>query len=286
MTAAPGLKIGTCSWNYASWIDLVYSRTQSRSADYLPEYSKKYRTVEIDSWFYRIPSPDDVAEYQYLVDPAFSFACKVPEEITLTHERSRGKAEKTLIANPSFLSPERFAEFVSVIRPLLPQIDAIELEFEYLNKDKMPSLDLFLKHLSAFMTEIEPGLPLAIETRNGTYLHEEYFSFLKEKGIAHVFSEKIYMPHIYEVYAKYGSLLTNHSVIRLLGGDRKAIEEKTKEKWNQLVEEKADLPQVVEMISDMQKKGFSIQLYVNNHYEGSAPKTIEKIERELLRIDS
>jgi uncharacterized protein YecE (DUF72 family) len=79
------------------------------------------------------------------------------------------------------------------------------------------------------------------------------------------------------VYEQFGSLLTNHSVVRLLGGDRKAIEEKTKERWDKLVDEKPDLPQVVNMIADMQKKGFSIQLYVNNHYEGSAPRTIEKI---------
>jgi uncharacterized protein YecE (DUF72 family) len=277
-----GLKIGTCSWNYDSWVGLVYTQPQTKSAAYLQEYSQKYRTVEIDSWFYRIPSNQDVLLYKSFVDPEFSFACKVPEEITLTHKRARGGDKKTLTANPTFLDPERFAEFIEAIRPLLPQIDVIELEFEYLNKEKMPSFDLFLKYLSAFLSEIEPGLPLAIEPRNASYLNEEYFAFLKEKRVAHVFSEKIYMPHIYEVYEKYSSLLTGLSVIRLLGGDRKEIEAKTKEQWNQLVDEKPDLPQVVDMLRDMRTKGFTIQLYVNNHYEGAAPKTINKIQQLLI----
>jgi uncharacterized protein YecE (DUF72 family) len=161
---------------------------------------------------------------------------------------------------------------------MIPQIDAVELEFEYLNKQKMPSLDLFLCKLDDFFGAIKMRIPLAIEIRNGNYLHKDYFSLLKKWNISHVFSEKQYMPHIYEVYEKYGDYLNERVIIRLLGGDRKTIEEITKGNWDTIVDEKPDLPAIITMINDLASKGKSTFVYVNNHYEGSAPKTIQRIK--------
>ena len=48
-----------------------------------------------------------------------------------------------------------------------------------------------------------------------------------------------------------------------------------------LVEEKADLPGIVDMFRDIDASGRLLNVYVNNHYEGSAPLTIDKI-RALL----
>lgn len=125
---------------------------------------------------------------------------------------------------------------------------AIEMELEYLNRQKMPSLDVFLKHLDTFFVSIEHDIPLTIETRNSNYLNEEYFSLLKKWNVSHVFSKKLYMPHIYEVYEKYGDQLNDKVIVRLLGGDRKIIEEIKEAKWGLLIEEKEDLPQIVEML--------------------------------------
>lgn len=275
------LKIGTCSWNYESWVGLVYSAKCARAACYLKEYAQRYRTVEIDSWFYRIHDPRDVAEYLAQVDPEFTFSGKVTQNILLTHLRNRDKADKTLIPNPEFLSVEWFERFIGSIRDMLPRIDALELEFEYLNRDKMPSLEVFLDRLAEFFDRVEPGLPLAIETRNKNYLQREYFEFLRDKNISHVFSEKLYMPHIYDVYQRFGELLGSRVVIRLLGGERAAIEEATGNRWDRIVDPKSDLVSIAAMIGDLLSRGTDVFLYVNNHYEGSAPLTIEKLLKLL-----
>ncbi|MGD9202119.1 MAG: DUF72 domain-containing protein [Chitinispirillia bacterium] len=57
------LKIGTCSWNYPSWVGLVYSKKCALSSMYLNEYAEVFRTVEIDSWFYKLPNKKDVSDY-------------------------------------------------------------------------------------------------------------------------------------------------------------------------------------------------------------------------------
>lgn len=284
-TGIANLEFGTCSWNYDSWIGLVYDKKAEYSAAYLTQYAKHYRTVEVDSWFYKVPDPSDVADYASRVPPNFSFSCKLTESISLTHERSRDKTAP-LVVNPDFLSVERYAQFVSNVEDLFPQIFLLELEFEYLNKQKIANLSAFLKTIEDFVTQLDADglketVPLAIECRNANYLKREYFQFLKDHGIAHVFSEKLYLPHIYELYAQFGDIIGDHVAVRLLGGDRKEIEAKTKGNWNEIVEPKSDLPEVASMIGDLARGSRLVKVYLNNHYEGSAPKSIERLEALL-----
>lgn len=280
MSARSTIRVGACSWNYHSWMGLVYTRRSPTAAGYLIEYAQKYRTVEIDSWFYRIPTRREVSSYKSAVDAEFRFTCKVPQEICLTHERAKG-ADGALVKNEGFLSLKRFESFLKAIEELLPQIDAVMFEFEYLNKQKMPSQSEFLDRFGEFLEKCPRGLPLALETRNGNYLNEAYFDFLRERNIAHVFSEKIYMPHVYEVYGKYRERLSGHPVIRLLGGERKRMEEKTGEEWNRIVDEKEDKDRIIAMILDMIKTVKEITLNINNHYEGSAPLSMRYFEERL-----
>ena len=276
------LEFGTCSWNYDSWIGLVYSKKAPYSAAYLKEYCAKYPTVEVDSWFYKLPTPEDALEYKIQTTPSFSFACKLTESLSLTHERSRVK-EAPLKPNPTFLSAELYAQYLEGIRELLPQVFQVELEFEYLNKQKMPSLAAFMKVLETFVTDLEKTglrsrIPLAVESRNSNYLKREYFQFLKDHDIGHVFSEKIYLPHVYELYSQFSDLIGDRVAIRLLGGDRKEIEDKTKSNWNEIVDPKADLPEIAGMIRDLAIGSRLVKVYLNNHFEGSAPKSIERLQ--------
>lgn len=275
------VKIGTCSWNYPSWLGHVYTHKAQRAAGYLREYAQHFRTVEIDSWFYRVPMPGDVADYLSRVDDGFTFSCKAPRSLLLTHFDTRGSAGKTVRPNPDFLSPRLFAHFLDAIHAMLPRMDALMLEFGYLNQKKMPSLSAFLEHLDRFFQQVERKYPLAVEIRNRNYLRPEYFQLLKQHGVAHVFSEKEYMPHIYQVYRQFGHLLADKAVIRLLGGNRAAIEKQTGKVWDRVVSTKQELPAIAEMVRDMTQRGMDTCVYVNNHYEGCAPLTIARL-RDLL----
>lgn len=280
MGSPSSIHIGTCSWNYESWVGLVYSGPSRTAAGYLGEYSKRFRTAEVDSFFYRLPESRDVVSYLEQVDEDFSFTLKVTEDLSLMHKRNRGSKELT--PNLSFLSPELFVAYLERIAPLLPQTQAVMLEFEYLNKDKMRDVGAFMEALDPFVAASPPAVPLAIETRNKNYLTREYFQFLKERGLIHVFSEKLYMPHVYEIYEKFGDLISGTSVIRLLGGDRAEIERATGEKWDRIVDPKPDKDLIVDMTKDIKFHGGRVVISINNHYEGSAPKTAEFFEAALL----
>ena len=98
-----------------------------------------------------------------------------------------------------------------------------------------------------------------------------------------MFLQGYYMPSIFPVYENYKAYLKELTVIRLHGPDRAAIEKKTKGNWDTIVEPKDDeLADLTDMLQQLWREKVEVHLYVNNHYEGSAPKTIERIE-ELLR---
>jgi uncharacterized protein YecE (DUF72 family) len=269
------LHIGSCSWNYDSWVGLVYNQPELRSVDYLAEYAKRFRMVEVDSWFYKIPPLREVEEYAAAVDSGFQFIVKAPQDITLTHKR--GGMEP----NPAFLSPELFGHFCERLAPLRDQVGAVILEFEYLNRQKMPNQSAFIEKLRGFLDRVPRDIPIALEPRNGTYLDEAWFAFLAEAKVSHVFSEKQYMPPIADLAARYATLLRERVVIRLLGGDRKAIEEASGGRWDKIIDPKPALPRIAAMASDLAASGREVYLDVNNHYEGSAIETIERLKGYL-----
>jgi uncharacterized protein YecE (DUF72 family) len=86
------------------------------------------------------------------------------------------------------------------------------------------------------------------------------------------------MSPIVETYRRFRHLLRGAAVVRLHGPDREGIEQATGESWRSIVAPKDDeLAQIVEMIRDMRGRSLTVYLNVNNHYEGSAPLTIERI---------
>ncbi len=87
-----------------------------------------------------------------------------------------------------------------------------------------------------------------------------------------------------DIYRKYKNYLNTTQVIRLHGPDRSDIEEKSKGIWNKIIEPKDDdVSRITKIIEEIQSRNLDLYVNVNNHYEGSAPLTIERI-RERLKI--
>ena len=280
------LRLGTCSWKYDSWTGLVYSN--SKSKNYLSEYSNRFDTVEVDQWFWSLfprakavlPKKYIVEEYKKSVPDDFLFTIKVPNSITLTHFYITRK-EDQLRANPFFLSVEIFNEFMDTIAPIKKQIGCLIFQFEYLNKQKMSSLSQFQLKFKEFYKKNDKKIPpIGIEIRNPNYLNEKFFSFLKELNIAPVFLEGYYMPPVTEIYKKFKKYINNLAVIRLHGPDRKGIEKIANDNWNKIyINRDMELISIVKLIKELQSNEVDLFVNVNNHFEGSAPLTIEKIKK-------
>lgn len=282
-----GLRIGTCSWKYDSWRGLVYS--DRPTLNHLEEYAAKYDTVEVDQWFWSLhgknrvtlPRRDTVEAYRAAVPEGFVFSVKVPNSITLTHPYRTSKSEP-LVANPHFLSHDLYRRFLDAIEPLKDRLGPLMFQFEYLSKQKVESQDAFQERFGAFLSGLPPGYSHAVEIRNPRYLNDSYFTFLRKHDVGHVFLQGYFMPPIFDVYARHRDAVAGGTVIRLHGPDRRGIEERTNKVWNRIVSPRdGDLDRLTEMLDDLMDRKVSIYLNVNNHFEGSAPLTIERIRDRM-----
>ena len=283
------LRIGTCSWKFPSWEGLVYSAPQG--INYLQEYARQHDTVEIDRWFWSLfgqdsiglPKPADVERYRRAVPDDFAFTVKAPNSITLTHLYRKRKSDP-LVENSHFLSPSLLRAFLSLLDPLGETLGPVMFQFGYLNKKMVASQEAFQTLLQAFSDQMPAGHRYGVEVRNAQYMNRSYFEFLLRNELSPVLLEGYWMPPITEVYRDWGDLIAQHDVvvIRLLGPDRKGIERQTDKRWNRIVAPKdQELSAIVEMTEDLLARGVSVYLNVNNHYEGSAPVTIERIRSRL-----
>lgn len=285
------IKIGTCSWKYDSWRGLVYDELVPKE-NYLVEYAKQFNTVEIDQWFWSLFSEQDVVlprlsvvqDYAASVPQGFKFSIKVPNSITLTHfyKSARKSANQP---NPYFLSNQLFDDFLKTLQDMHSQIGILMFQFEYLNKQKMESQNIFLNRLSEFFKNLPQNFKYGLEIRNPNYLNLKYFDFLAGLSLSHVFLQGYFMPDIETIFRKFQPNLQSPVVIRLHGPDRGDIEKKSAGLWDKILEPKDDqISEISKIIKELDQKGLEVYVNVNNHYEGSAPRTIEKLKRFLSEI--
>jgi len=147
----------------------------------------------------------------------------------------------------------------------------------------MSSLSEFQDKFNKFYSNLEDDTPpIGIEIRNPNYLSKSYFKFLSELNIVPVFLEGYYMPSIVKTYKDFKDYINRSAVIRLHGPDRKGIEKIANENWNKIyINRDKELNSIVEMIAELQNEEVDLFVNVNNHFEGSAPLTINKIIEKL-----
>ena len=287
------IRIGTCTWNYPSWEGLLYN-TREKS-EYLAEYAERFNAVEIDRWFWslfedpmkvRLPLEKDAAIYRSSVPDSFMFGVKAPNSVTLTHLYKKDRNSKTepVEENPHFLSRDVMVEYLDRIRPLHDVLGPIMFQFEYLNKRKMPSVEEFLDRFGAFADDLPNRFTHALETRNRNYLSPAFYEFLLSHKLCPVLISGNWMPRISSLFAEHKELFLRFSaiVIRLMGEDRGEIERATGKQWNKIVKpHDVELDGVSEILVDLRRTDVRPFVFVNNHYEGSAPITIDRLMERL-----
>ncbi len=81
MTRAADVHIGTSGWHYRHWVGPFYPRGM-RPKDFLGHYAGQFRTVELNTTFYRLPRRQAVVEWRDGSPPGFVFAAKGSRFVT------------------------------------------------------------------------------------------------------------------------------------------------------------------------------------------------------------
>lgn len=113
----PNIYIGTSGWSYKHWKGDFYPKTLSQK-DWLPFYAGFFDTTEINSCFYRLPSPDTLLTWANSVPATFLFCPKMSR--FLSHMKKLRDPEEPL---------ERFFSIFDAIQdkmgPVLVQLPAV-----------------------------------------------------------------------------------------------------------------------------------------------------------------
>ena len=280
---------GTSSWTFPGWAGLVYrGRPSERTLVErgLAEYADYplFRTVGIDSAYYRPLAESTLARYRQQLPRAFPCVVKVWNEITsLT-------LPGAIQQNPRFLDAAACER--EVLRPLCvlgDNLGPLVFEFAPMRQAERPTAALFARRLDQFLGALSHDFRYAVELRNAQLFGPAYLEVLQKHGVAHVLNFWERMPTLGQQLQAARALGADHVVARLLIPPTKRYAERKRElaPFDKLVdpqpEMRADVVELWEHAGAFKKVLFVI---VNNKAEGSSPLTVRGIIEHWLETRS
>ncbi len=246
------INIGTSGYSYDDWLGNFYPQFCS-AKDYLRFYASIFKTVELNSTFYRIPDETIVKNWKKVTPDDFIFSAKFPRIVT--HE---GSVESRVQAA---------GEFISTMRTLGNKLGVLLLQFPYAFKPE---------HHGSMLSELLSVMPndvkVAVELRNRKWLGDRLYSELAKHGVCLVMIDHPWMP-------KRTQFTADFAYFRLLG-DRKKIE-------NDFsfirFEKKEEIEWWSKLVQEFSRDKGEVYAYFNNHFTGHSPSSA-RFMIELLEL--
>src|SRR5256885_12070091 len=240
-------RFGCSGWDYQEWIGPFYrNSTESK----LRAYSRVFDTAEINSTFYRAPSPGMVQGWGRFTPDEFVFAAKVPQ--TVTHDRLldvASGADKELLA------------YCELMRPLLDQgkLGPLLLQLP-------PRLRFDETVIHRFLDVLPRNFTFALEPRNKSWMTMEAFDLLRSTGVAYTIVDEPLLPPDLHVTAP-AAYLRWHG----LGTDP----------WSNYTYWAEELTTWVPRVQQVASQSETVYGFFNNHFHGYAPENCIQILRML-----
>ncbi|HEY3592726.1 MAG TPA: DUF72 domain-containing protein [Polyangiaceae bacterium] len=154
--------VGTSGFSYKEWKGIFYP-SDMRDPGFLPYYASRLNGVEIDSTFYRMPTPKTLDAWVASTPPSFRFAVKASQKITHFERLAVPSEALTYLLE---LLP-RLGERLGVVLYQLP-----------------PNFKLNLERLEAFLAVLPPSPRSALEFRHLSWFCDQTFEALEKRGVA------------------------------------------------------------------------------------------------------
>jgi len=257
-----GLLLGTSAFTAAGWEGSFYPPGM-KPRDYLSFYATQFKTVEVDSTFYRTPNVSTVTAWYEKTPPDFIFAAKVPSVVT--HEKILVNCEA------------EFEEFLDRMDLLDEKLGPLLFQFPRFSKYQIQA-DEFSRRLRFFLNRVKdlPTCRFAVEIRNRTWLDKRFTDLLREYNVALALTDTSFMPRPWEMSEKFDLVTTDFVYVRWLG-DRHGIEKITRVWDRTVVDRTEELRNWVDIFKTMvaNKKIVKLFAFANNHFSGNGPSTVK-----------
>jgi uncharacterized protein YecE (DUF72 family) len=265
--ARPRVQVGCQGWNYDDWVTPpanarpVFYPRGTRPEHMLDTYARAFDTVEVDSTFYAAPTDSTYDGWNRRTPDGFTFALKLPQEITHEHALRGARAAQAL------------AEFCRGARRLGSKLAAVLVQLP-------PQFEATRENVRA-LEEFLPLLPrdirFAFEFRDPFWFEEELLAPLAHQR--HVSLALVEGPWVTRerVWRAAAPLLdsTDFAYVRWMGArDLTRFDEVARprdtnlERWSVAVER-------------LGERVASTFAYFSNFYEGHAPASANRLKRLL-----
>jgi uncharacterized protein YecE (DUF72 family) len=248
------IRIGTQGWNYDAWVGPFFP-SGTRPADFLSVYARAFDTVEVDSTFYAVPAAKTVRGWYERTPPGFTFALKLPQEIT--HERRLRDADDVLE-----LFYDRARELGDKLGPVLVQ----------LGPDFGPAE---LPALANLLPKLPRDIRFAVEFRQRGWINDGVLALLAEHAVALALSDGRWIPRKQKLSLATRPT-TDFAYIRWMGPDRDIVD------YSRIqVDRTQELEAWAGVLWPLAELKVRVYGYVNNHFAGHSPESARELQRLL-----
>lgn len=277
----PLIRFGTSSFSSRDWVGSFYP-PGTRPRDYLPIYARRFDTVEIDATYYAVPTEQTVKGWARKTPGGFLISTKFPKDIV--HGGTGRNPDPRKVLDPDFSYPLR-DEFLGVMKHLGPRLGPLLIQFPFFNEGVFGSAGGFFDRLDRFLEDLpREGFSYAIEIRNPGWMGQEFADLCRKHRVTMVLVDQAWMQHADDLEKRFDPVTTpDLCYIRLLG-DREVIEQITTT-WEKEVLDRGDrLSRWAAFLLRMLEREVPTLVYVNNHYAGHAPATLERLRTQFREL--
>ena len=166
---------GTSGWSYKEWIGPFY---KEKDKSMLQAYSKVFKTVEINSTFYRYPSKGTVMGWMKYSPEGFTYTAKLPRLIT---------HEKKLDLNKGI--EEDLQRFTELMEPLYlgGKLGCILIQLP-------PRFDYKPKEMEEFFRVLPTQIKFAVEFRDPSWMRPETWALLEKYQVGYTIVDEPLLP--------------------------------------------------------------------------------------------
>jgi uncharacterized protein YecE (DUF72 family) len=167
--------LGTSGWSYKEWIGPFYTKMDKSM---LRAYTRVFKTVEVDSTFYRYPSKGTVMGWTRYSPEGFVYTAKLPGLIT--HEK------KLELAKGIEEDLQRFLELMEPLS-LSGKLGCILIQLP-------PRFGYRPNQLEDFFRLLPTHVKFAVEFRDLSWMRSETWALLKKYNVAYTIVDEPLLP--------------------------------------------------------------------------------------------
>jgi len=259
------VRVGVAGWSYPDWDGVVYPSPKSSKFDPLAFLTHYYDTIEINSTFYRSPSPKTAGSWAQRAEgnPNFRFTAKLFR--AFTHDRNASARDEK--------------EAKDALEPLLKhnRLGALLVQFPWSFKNERESRRYLTKVLGCFKE-----YPRVVEVRHSSWDQSAFYDELSDNGVGFC---NIDQPKIGRSLGPSDKAIGTVGYVRLHGRNYQDWFRENAgrdARYDYLYSEK-ELDPWLDAIARIKESSCETYVIANNHFRGQAAVNALQIKSKISK---